>query len=110
MFCRKCGVGNDDNAFRCVKCHAIVQDLAEAMPPLHVEVSTKTNPVVLVVMILGGGLMIMCMISIVIILSLSMLGGNVDGTLEYDADTARRVGGEPSRIVLRHEEHPLIKG
>jgi hypothetical protein len=31
MYCRKCGQGNDDNAFRCVRCGEIVQDLP--VPP-----------------------------------------------------------------------------
>lgn len=28
MYCRHCGTPNDDNAFRCVQCGKIVQDLA----------------------------------------------------------------------------------
>lgn len=32
MFCRKCGVLNDDNAFKCVKCGEILQQVT-IMPP-----------------------------------------------------------------------------
>lgn len=30
MFCRKCGAPNQDNAFKCVNCGAIIQDLGAA--------------------------------------------------------------------------------
>jgi|HubBroStandDraft_2_1064218.scaffolds.fasta_scaffold521301_2 hypothetical protein len=30
MFCRRCGQENDANAFRCVRCGEVVQDLASA--------------------------------------------------------------------------------
>jgi len=37
MYCEKCGQGNDDNAFRCVKCGEIVQILpvAQAVPQIE---------------------------------------------------------------------------
>ena len=28
MYCRKCGAPNEDNAYKCVSCGAVVQDLA----------------------------------------------------------------------------------
>ena len=35
MFCPKCGVDNDDNAYRCTKCATIIQTVAA--PPAVVE-------------------------------------------------------------------------
>jgi hypothetical protein len=33
MFCKRCSAPNDDNAFRCVKCGKVVQDVAPARQP-----------------------------------------------------------------------------
>ena len=33
MYCQKCGMQNDDNAFRCVRCGEIIQDLPNQPKP-----------------------------------------------------------------------------
>ena len=36
MYCRKCGTQNDDNAFKCVGCGEILQQIRQAGAPLPV--------------------------------------------------------------------------
>lgn len=32
MYCRKCGTQNDDNAFRCVNCGQVIQEVQQVQP------------------------------------------------------------------------------
>jgi hypothetical protein len=43
MFCPKCGAPNDDNAFRCVRCDEIVQQLAAQGPAPGVAPARPKN-------------------------------------------------------------------
>ncbi len=50
MYCPQCGTQNDDNAFRCVACDTIIQQVP-VPPPLPVQ---KSNTVAIVLAICGG--------------------------------------------------------
>ena len=50
MYCPQCGTQNDDNAFRCVACGTVIQQVA-VPPPLPVQ---KSNTVAIVLAICGG--------------------------------------------------------
>lgn len=50
MYCPQCGTQNDDNAFRCVSCGIVIQQVA-VPPPLPVR---KNNTVAIVLAICGG--------------------------------------------------------
>lgn len=48
MYCRKCGTPNDDNAFKCVSCSAVIQDvgstaLAEGPVPNYMAQAILTT-------------------------------------------------------------------
>lgn len=50
MYCPQCGTQNDDNAFRCVACGTVIQQVP-VPPPLQVQ---KSNTVAIVLAICGG--------------------------------------------------------
>jgi len=50
MYCPECGTQNDDNAFRCVRCGIVIQQVP-VPPPLPVK---KSNTVAIVLAICGG--------------------------------------------------------
>ena len=50
MYCPQCGTQNDDNAFRCVACGTVIQQVP-VPPPLPVQ---KSNTVAIVLAICGG--------------------------------------------------------
>ena len=49
MYCPKCGTQNDDNAFKCIKCGTIIQQV-----PLTTVPVKKSNTAVIVLAIIGG--------------------------------------------------------
>lgn len=50
MYCPQCGTQNDDNAFRCVACGTVIQQVP-VPPPLPVQ---KSNTVAIVLAVCGG--------------------------------------------------------
>jgi type IV pilus assembly protein PilA len=64
MYCPKCGTQNDDNAFRCVKCSAIIQELPLTSVPLK-----KDNTATILLVVLGGVVGVMIVIAIIGILA-----------------------------------------
>jgi Tfp pilus assembly major pilin PilA len=49
MFCPKCGSPNDDNAFKCLQCGAVIQ----AVPPPVISVKQSNAPIVIIVVVVG---------------------------------------------------------
>ena len=65
MYCPECGTQNDDNAFRCVSCGIVIQQVA-VPPPLPVK---KSNTVVIVLAICGGIFAVFAILAIIGILA-----------------------------------------
>ena len=63
MYCSKCGTLNDDNAFRCIKCANIVQQLPPRIP------ASQDNSMGVVFAVIGGIVGLFVLIAIVGILA-----------------------------------------
>ena len=59
MYCYKCGAQNDDNAFKCVQCGTIIQQMSPPVIP-----AKKTNPAIIVVIIAGAAFFLFFIIGI----------------------------------------------
>ena len=44
MYCRKCGTQNDDNAFRCVNCNEIIQEVQQAQQVQQFDANMPSVP------------------------------------------------------------------
>ncbi len=49
MYCPRCGTQNEDNAFKCIKCGTIIQQM-----PLRIVPAKKNNTAVIVLAVVGG--------------------------------------------------------
>jgi len=49
MYCRKCGTLNDDNAFKCIKCGTVIQQV-----PLPTVPVKKDNTAIVVLVVIGS--------------------------------------------------------
>ena len=63
MYCSKCGTLNDDNAFRCIKCTSIVQQIPPQIP------ARQDNSMAVVFAVIGGVIGLFVLIAIVGILA-----------------------------------------
>ncbi len=59
MYCPKCGTQNDDNAFKCVKCGTVIQQVSHATIPVK-----KSNTAVVVLVVVGSVIGLIMLIGI----------------------------------------------
>jgi hypothetical protein len=65
MYCPKCGTLNDDNAFRCIQCGTVIQQV-----PSVVTSVKKTNTAVVVLVVVGTVIGIIVIISILVAIAI----------------------------------------
>lgn len=59
MYCPKCGAQNDDNAFKCIKCGTVIQQV-----PITTGQAKKSNAAVIVLVVTGAVLGLLAVIGI----------------------------------------------
>ena len=93
MYCPECGTQNDDNAFKCVKCGIIIQQVP-VPPPIHVK---QSNTAVVILAICGGAFALIAVIGILAAIAIpnfiayrqKALDGQTEAVL-YDACSEAR--------------------
>lgn len=83
MFCPNCGAENDDNAFRCLKCAEILQDLSGPDPGPSGS-GDKTATIAIVAAAIGA--LVFFVVPIIVIVCLSTLGESIENTMEKVAN------------------------
>lgn len=99
MYCPRCGTQNDDNAFKCIKCGTIVQQV----PPPIVRVK-KSNIAVIVLAAVGGVMAIFAVIGILAAIAIPQYVAFRDRA--FDAQAYAEIRNACSEAYIFFTEHP----